>query len=143
MCTNIYVGANKKLPVVIYENERPGFHIIELKEQKQKEFINKILNQKYYYEVGSFMGCTCGLAFGDELKESEPDHYQKRINDVATFFNYLKKHRNSDIKIFVTMWEEFPNGYPIDIMDIDNFPITEFYPKEYTILTIQQKLTQV
>ena len=138
MCTDIYLGTNKKIPLANFNSEEPGFYSVELNDPKTIEFVNNILNQKYYYEVGSFMGCTCGLAFGDWSKQSKNEDHQKRLNDVKSFFEYLKQNRNSDIKIFATMWEEFPEKYPTKTFDIDNFPKNEFYPTEYTILKIKQ-----
>jgi len=77
MCLNIFVGSEKKLPIIPWNEENLGFCLDELSDEKVMEMIVPILNSNFYYDVGSFMGYSCGFSFGKWSKETNDNHEQR------------------------------------------------------------------
>lgn len=125
MCLSIYIGSEKQLPVVPWNDDNPGFCTYELSDERELEMIQPILQSNFYYDVGSFMGCTCGLLYGEWLRDDK--NYEQRVQNATAFLNFLKKHSsNNSLKIFGTYWNVFPETYPTETFVVDGSIPDEF-----------------
>jgi hypothetical protein len=137
MCLNIFIGSEKELPVVPWNEENPGFCLDKLSDEKFIEIIAPILNSNYYYDVGSFMGCSCGFSFGKWSKETN-DNHEQRIANIQEFKEYLSKYLTDNIiKLFCTYWESFPEIYPIMTFMVSSLISDEFDFEEDVILLVE------
>jgi hypothetical protein len=111
MCQEIYFSTPFN-SVNLELKDSSGFWVSKVKEPT--EFLRSILKYKNIYEVGSFMGCTCGLIFDDDLKN---DNYEKRVENAHAFIRFLRNNLNS-ISEVITLFdypyssrEEFPQRF--------------------------------
>ena len=51
------------------------------------------------YEVGSFMGCSCGLSFGDFSRDDPSEHHEKRLANVRELQDFLRTHASQIVRI--------------------------------------------
>lgn len=138
MCASIYIGSEKELPIIPWSSENPGFYLSKLSDENVVEMVSPILNSNYYYDVGSFMGCSCGFIFGDWSKETN-DNHEQRISNTQDFRDYLRKYlTNNTIKLFCTYWEVFPENYPVTIFAVTSPISNQFDFLEDTILLVQE-----
>jgi len=69
MCLDIYIACDYPLPEVKRNDEKPSFYTWLEDSTTVISFLNPILKTTYIYKVGSFMGCSCGLMYGNGLKQ--------------------------------------------------------------------------
>ena len=133
MCLEIYLGSDKKIPEIKWDIDNPGFTCLAIEDKDIPDYIQSILDSKYYYDLGSHMGCTCGFHYAKGRLE---DH-DKRFKDVLDCFAYLNAHKtNNTIKLFGIMWDEFKDEYETKEFYPQIFNEHEFYFPELKILTI-------
>lgn len=107
MCLDIYIACDNRLPEVKWNPEEPSFYTTLEDSEPILSFLNPILKTAYVYKVGSFMGCSCGLMYGNGLEK----HHLRKQN-TAQFIHYLRywvaKYK---LQLFCTEWTSFPNYY--------------------------------
>ncbi|BDD13026.1 hypothetical protein FUAX_54580 (plasmid) [Fulvitalea axinellae] len=137
MCSTVYLGADHPLPEIDWNPEKPGLHISELDSPEDIEHAQGILHLPYLYQIGSFMGCSCGLAYADFLNE---DHDQERRADVKDLLSYLKENvKDKQLKVISLSMDKFPDEYPLgDFFIPDTPPENEFFLPEDRILNLIQ-----
>ncbi len=141
MCLQIYIGSEKQLPTIPWNEEAPGLSILELSDDGYLEMVKPILQSNFYYDVGSFMGCTCGLMYGEWLKDDK--NYEQRVQNATDFLNYLRQHSlNNTLKVFGTYWNVFPETYPIESFVVDGTIPEEFDLQEEVIFLIHEWIRQ-
>lgn len=81
----------------------------------------------FYYSVGSFMGCSCGLFCDNDFRESEPETYAQRLSDSQAFNHYLLAEvRQHEVWLFTTDWNVFPDSYPQALLHLSAFDTAAF-----------------
>jgi hypothetical protein len=107
MCLDIYIACDKPLPEVKWNPENPNFYTVEEDSAAILSFLNPILKTAHVYKVGSFMGCSCGLMYGDGLKK-----HTLRKQNTENFINYLQQWSSKyKLQLFCTEWTYFPDSY--------------------------------
>jgi hypothetical protein len=140
MCQQVYLAAAALLPLVAQNSVSPAFYVEEA-DPADRQMLGDVFEGKYfYYSVGSFMGCSCGLFCDNGFQESEPETYAQRLVDSLAFKCYLlARVRQQEIWLFTTDWNIFPDSYPqahLSLSAFDNatFDLAEL--PENVILTI-------
>lgn len=101
MCTEIYIGVSTKEDLSTHDKET-GFWVAKVKD---KDHFSKIaLKVENIYEIGSYMGCSCGLAFGEGLENEN-----KRKQNCLKLKSFLEKNL-SVITGMVTFYDSLYNG---------------------------------
>lgn len=137
MCQQIDLGSNHKLPLVDFKEDSPGFYLTAINPKLYTQ-VNKILGSEFIYEAGSHMGCSCGFIYGEWSKVSEDEDHESRVRDVQSFMEYLENHKpGNDLKIFCTMWQNFPETYEVISFDPLNVSKEEFDFEDDIILKIK------
>lgn len=126
MCTDIYLGSKKELEPVIWNEKNPGFYTTIVKNKETINFLDNILHLKFYYELGSHMGCSCGLSYGDWSRNDIDENHESRVNDVNSLFEYLRKMPNNVLKIFCTTWEDNVDNISTTKLDLNKRNLSEF-----------------
>ena len=90
MCTEIYIGTDSAVDLTV-DDSPSGLWITPLPPgpRIQREF----MELESVYEVGSFMGCSCGLMFGEFSKNDPTENHEQRKANVGELREIL--HRNS------------------------------------------------
>ena len=85
MCSQVIIGSNVPLPTIRWDDEKPSLHISEEIEENILEAAVKGMDSKYFYSVGSFLGCSCGLSFGKWSIDDPNEEHSNRVRDVEYF----------------------------------------------------------
>lgn len=138
MCLNIFIGSDKELPIIKWLDESPAFYVYEVTE-KDSEFkvIQEVIGTSRIYSFGSFMGCSCGLSYGDWSKEDKAEDHESRVLDVERMKDYLTFNRDNNLLIFATWWDfDNTNVKKVDFV-LNQIDQGEFEFKEETILLVK------
>lgn len=134
-CVNIYVTSEKGLPEVSWNEKKPGFYFQKIVEKNILEMLEPIVKAPFIYEALSFMGCSCGLFYGDWTK-LEMDNSERKSN-VQDFMAFLEKHKTENkLQLFSTQWTDFLAEYPQKTFYIEQFSFDEFDPEELVVYQI-------
>lgn len=107
MCLDIYIACDSPLTEVKWNEKEPNFYTVLEDSENILSFLNPILKTAYVYKVGSFMGCSCGLMYGNGLKK-----HNLRKQNTERFINYLKEWSSKyKLQLFCTEWTVFPDSY--------------------------------
>lgn len=132
MCQSIYISSQRELPEIPWNKKSPGFYIIKVDHAGTLEMLQPILPADFIYEALSFMGCSCGLTYGEGL-----ENHEERVKNVGDFANYLDTYKqDNELLIFSTMWNEFPDEYEHKDFSTSDIHPDEFYMEEMVILTV-------
>ncbi len=113
MCTEVYIGINDENAELEIIDDPTGFWVQEVKETQH--YSKEILGTKRILKIGSFMGCTCGFAYGDWGKNMPGEDTPKRKSNVQALQTYLQQNRECLVGI-VTF-------YKFDKMRREEFPV--------------------
>lgn len=86
MCLAVYLGSDKKLPEIGWDEANPGLHI--KLESLQLELVKGYLRQPFIYYVGSHEGCGCGFCLEGYSKDDED--WDLRVKNYKDFASYLE-----------------------------------------------------
>jgi hypothetical protein len=140
MCIHAYIGSSRELPLIKWDEGRPGFYVKKLIHKGTIEMLRPILNSEFLYDIGSHMGCSCGFSYGDWSKKSQSENHEARVKDVKDLYDYLKENRaHNDLKLFCTWWEKFPDKYELAEFDLSSINEEEFDFEEDKILIIKKE----
>ena len=137
MCQNVYIASNVELPLVAADSLNPGFNTEMVNHEGVIGMLNPILNCKHYYETFSFMGCSCGLSYGDWSRNDVQEEHDKRVQDVRQFVDYLKEHSNNELSLFTSMWMVFPDSYPTTDFVLNDLDLRSFDIEEMVIFKVK------
>src|SRR5947207_365863 len=76
MCLALYLAASQELPIIAWDKENPGFHVIRL--PKEAEAVRKHFRSDYVYYAGSAQGCSCAF------------NYEHESDSIVDLKNYLR-----------------------------------------------------
>ena len=139
MCLSIYFSSHQPLARLSMNPSEPQLWVNPVQSEGVREILSGILSGKHLYEVGSFMGCSCGLAYGDWSVNKLEENHQKRRKDVGLFFDYLKEAATqNELEVFGTMWEVFPPSFPTQDFEIPFQLPNSFELPEEIILKIRR-----
>jgi hypothetical protein len=94
MCINIYLGSDSPLPAIPWDEADPGFHLQPVEVPAVLGTLRDMgFSFPHILQAGSFLGCACGLSFGDWSCENPEEEHARRVRDVAALFGYLAVHR--------------------------------------------------
>lgn len=66
MCLAVFVASSATLPLVPWNESRPGFHLRDL--HPSDEVVKSRFSLPHVYRAGSHLGCGCGFAKGEGLE---------------------------------------------------------------------------
>lgn len=137
MCSILYLSSQKQLQTVKWDKEDPGFHIDSLSDEDQLNMIRPFLKGNYFYEIGSHMGCSCGLSYGKWSMHDEDENHSLRVKDVSDLKAYLLDNLNDNqLFLFNTLWEDVRTQYHTKEFDLNKISELEFEIEEDVILRI-------
>jgi len=87
MCMMIYIATNKLLPLVPWDEQRPGFNVSELN-VAYSNGVERQFKRTYIYEVGAYTGCGCGFSYGQYGGANEQEEAASR-ESVRRLSEYL------------------------------------------------------
>lgn len=93
MCIDTFLGSHNPLPVITFDEDNPTFYTQPI-DDEENSIAKKYLGSNNVYFVGSFMGCSCGLSFGNW---SLDDEHMARIRDVNLLLNYLITYSKQNV----------------------------------------------
>lgn len=138
MCQNIYIASNRELPEIPWNENSPGFYVLEVNQEGILKMLRPILKEKKFYEALSFMGCACGLSYGDWSREDEREDHEQRMKDVQGFLKYLRDQSiGNELRVFSTSWDEFPDSYESKDWVLSTMVGDEFEVEELTIFSVK------
>ena len=76
MCMMLYIGSNKPLPLVPWQEDAPGFHVGELHEDFAD--VVKQFSVPHVFYAGSHEGCGCGFQLGEYPGFDDEEAPEKR-----------------------------------------------------------------
>ena len=109
MCTYLFLAADRPLPLVAWNEEKPEFHLGECSE-KEFPVIRKFLFGQFLYEVGSHMGCACAFSYGpdwENFNERELQVWSTSREDFRQFVDYLQQALKIAGRIEIYSGEEY------------------------------------
>lgn len=127
MCTEIYIGTAEGVELTV-DDSPSGLWITPLPPgpRIQREF----MELESVYEVGSFMGCSCGLMFGEFSKNDPTENHEQRKANVRELREILLRNSEHIVRIMtlVNYNLQFLEEYTRLILDLDsmNEDVTEF-----------------
>jgi hypothetical protein len=135
MCQCIYLSSEKELPEVPWNENAPGFYLMKETDEGILKMIQPLLKHDNIYSALSFMGCACGLNYGDWTKN---DHHSQRKQDVKNFISFLNHHKSdNNMELFSTSWHEFPDEYEKGIFTLNEPNEEEFELQELVVFSVK------
>lgn len=107
MCIRVYLGSDRPLPAVPWDDSAPGFHARPVGDAGVLETLGHYgFRFRHVLEAGSFMGCGCGLTFGAWSRNDPREDHALRVRDVRDLFGYLAaQHAGRTLVLFSTDFE--------------------------------------
>ena len=137
MCLDVYIGSNKRLPVIAWNETAPGFYIRETIKEEVLAALSPILKKNFIYNIGSYMGCSCGFSYGDWSRNNEKENHYARVRDTFALIHYLQSNlSDNELIVFGTWWTDFPEEYPVETFSLSHVKEEEFDFIENTILVV-------
>lgn len=130
MCDRFCLGAERALPQIIENESEPGLWI----EKLQTDFFMRdyFPDGFHLYSVGSFMGCSCGLALNSSLKEMDAGEYKQRLQDLSALKRYLAEQSESQTILLLRLDLEAVGWVepPLD-EEVFNFAAIDLYGDDF------------
>lgn len=139
MCLEIYIGSKRKLELVERNIEDPMFYVAPLSHFGELNLIERILDSDYYYSVGSYTGCACGLSLDQHESNDVKIDLEKKRRDLAAFRAYLLRNiEQNDLKLFCTWWNNHAAIHPVKSFSPDRMNDPAFSFEEDVILQLEK-----
>lgn len=136
MCTKVYLASEKEIPEIKWNEESPGFYLDRV-DPKVYDDLTGILNLRFIYELGSHMGCSCGLSYGEWSLNDKEDKHDQRVKDVSDFANYLSTHMHQNrLQIFCTEWDDVQGHYDEKDFRLSGISKEEFDFEDDVVLNV-------
>lgn len=139
MCMHLFLAAEKPLPLVACNKQKPGLHLSEC-EEKVASGLREIFFGQYLYDVGSHAGCACPFGFEPDWENPKPSdlgQWQENREDFRQLIEYLHRALQMVGTIEIYAGEEFwfpplvHRSITIDEISADRFIFNE---REYLML---------
>jgi hypothetical protein len=125
MCTEIFIGSSSKEDLSLVDSVT-GFWVKAVNQPHHHSSI--ALGVKRTYEIGSFLGCSCGFSFGTWSKNDPTEEHEKRRANAKALKDFLLKY-SAKVTGIVTFFkytyakpEEFPKvKFPIGLLEAAEF----------------------
>jgi len=118
VCTEIYIGTDSAVDLT-GDDSPSGLWIAPLPPgpRIQREF----MELESVYEVGSFMGCSCGLMFGEFSKNDPTENHEQRKANVGELREILRRNSKHIVRIMTLEDYNFRSlaEYPHQILDLE------------------------
>ena len=107
MCLMVYIGSDKPLPLVDWNENKRAFNISEL--TKYEKHVETQFKFSYVYNAGSHLGCGCGF-----IKESKDEEELAQVNhNYIQLSAYLQKARETQATIHIfSCWDGDQDAKP-------------------------------
>lgn len=112
MCTEIYIGTAADAADLTLEDSPSGLWIKPIPPGPRVQ--RGLMQLASVYEVGSFMGCSCGLVLDESFKNDPEEQYEKRLANVRELASILREHATQIIRIMTLM--------DYEIRSLEKFP---------------------
>ena len=147
MCMAFYLGADKELPLVPWDDTNPAFNVAQLSENESK--VTKHFSKPFIYYFGSDTFCGCNFRYGERwdqyeyqltlYSKEELEQHQKNHDGLNA---YLEKHCSGmdSIEIY-GCWSGDENCTPEKNVEIsfDRLKNERFYFEERGFYVIKMK----
>jgi hypothetical protein len=115
MCLAVYLGASAPLPLLEWDPERRGFHVVDVADDEQDRAVRVLLGTPFVYRAGSSDGCGCGFQF-----KEDPDwaagsaEYETEEATLRSFRDYFADAlvRLPEVRVFAC-WEGESDKRPL------------------------------
>lgn len=99
MCRMLYIASDTELELVPWNENAPGFHVIEL--GKDEEGVRSQFKNENVYYAGAYEGCGCGFQAGEYpgYEDEEIDLKLKSLNGLSVYLE-AQIISGSDIELF-------------------------------------------
>ena len=88
MCIMVYIAADRDLPIIGWDEDRPRFHVVPL--PASLEAVRRQFSQKHVYFVGTHEGCGCAFGYGDGPMWASDEATQHDLLDrLRTYLEYV------------------------------------------------------
>ena len=134
MCMEIVIGTNKDIELVT-QNEFDALHIFH----DTEPFYREILGTENAFKVtDTFMGCGCGLSYGQWSKEDPRENHGERVKAVHALKHFLLDNQNHIKEILTLYHYQFDSRekFPKSILKLTEFDKDEFALDEDIIYTL-------
>ncbi len=119
MCLAIYIASDEPLPLIVWNEQSPSFHVIDLSEHEQ--IVRKQFSSPYVYYVGTNEGCGCAFNYGREYPdyEDDPEELKAAEESVARLVDYLSDvvSKVGSVQVF-SCWEGEGGKSPEDVREV-------------------------
>lgn len=107
MCLTVYLASDQALPTIPWNDDSPGFHVLEL---PPNHIIHKQLSLGNLYYLGSHEGCGCGFIKDGEVGD-ELTAVQENFTRLAHFITAARE-RGAHLQVYCC-WEG-DQGSPVE-----------------------------
>lgn len=119
MCIRIYLGSDRALPEVPWNDARPGFHTRPVTEPEVLGALRRLgFSAPIIVAADSFMGCGCGFSYGSWSRENPDEDHQLRVRDVRNLYAWLAANRaGRSLVVFSADHDAPPAGAREEVLD--------------------------
>jgi hypothetical protein len=103
VCIAVYIAANRRLPVIDWDESHPAFYVATLGDDQEP--VRNQFTKPHVYYAGSHEGCGCGFQLGKDRGPADPEQVRGR-ESLGAFSSYLQEAltRVDDLELFAC-WE--------------------------------------
>lgn len=127
MCHALYIASDKPLPLIEWNEDKPGFCVMEL--QEREEVVRKQFTLPFVVYAGSFEGCSCGFVYDDEPiddDEFEQQYDRQARESVRKLSEYVSSIlKDGSVEMFAC-WEGEQEDEPDESLVVG----PEFFDRE-------------
>lgn len=138
MCLNVFLAADRPLPIVDWNPDEPGFHVRSAS-ARETAAIRHAVRGRYLFYAGSHDGCGCGFlhhwaSAGGHLS-AEPHPGPKResaVRSTASLVDYLRRTAAGGPVELYSCWQGDEAASPLaeialapDSLDVSSFVVRE------------------
>lgn len=89
----VFIGADKDLPTVKWNDLKPGLHV-SLTSEGDAATVTEWLQKPFIYDVGGHTGCACSLGYdadAENASQEELAEYAASREDLGELAAYLER----------------------------------------------------
>ncbi len=101
VCTEIYIGTTDGAADLTREDSPSGLWIKPIPPGPRVQ--RGLMRLASVYEVGSFMGCSCGLVLDESFKDDPAERYDQRLANVRELASILREHATQIVRIMTLL----------------------------------------
>jgi hypothetical protein len=81
----LYLGSEKPLPLIAWDEDKPSFHVTELPEDLNG--VRQQFSKPYVYYLGSHQGCGCGFSYGQYENDDEELEARECVSRLSKYLS--------------------------------------------------------